>query len=344
MKCKRAVLTGDRQVQIETVDFPKVNGNPVIQVTHVGICGSDVHYWEEGSRFVGNISGHEYSGIILDPGKTSYQKGQRVVGYTQNPKNEPCGYCPECLGDDFDHCSNRTVKIAIGNEIEHPGAFSEYVTWFPSGMWALPDSITNQEAALIEPAAVALHAMGLSGIQPGQKVLVLGGGIIGQCVAEWARMYGAGMVVITETNAEKREKIRSFGIVDHAMDACAADLPEQLQALVPEGFDLFFDCVAYAEPVNMAIRALRRGGTGVLVGVSFQPLALDYYNTVVFQKRLQGSKGHVPADFEGVMAAIMHKKLDLKKYITRTIKLEDLQKVYEHIKASGEDIKVVVEF
>lgn len=343
MEYKRAVLYGDRQVRIETAEFPKVNGNPIIKVTHVGICGSDVHYWEEGGRFLGVVSGHEYTGVIEDPAGTPYQKGDRVVGYTQNPKNEPCGYCPSCLTDDFAHCTNRIVKIGVGSELEHPGAFSEYITWFPSGMFPLPDAISNREAALIEPAAVALHAISLSEMRPGDRVLVLGGGIIGQCCAEWARMHGAGMIAITETNHRKMERIREYGIVDHVLDGRAADLEQQLQDLAPGGFDLFFDCVAIAGPVNTAIRSLRRGGTGVLVGVSFAPLEIDYYSTVVFQKRLQGSKGHVPTDFLGVLAALEHKKLDLAKYITHTARLDDLQGTYERIKKQGDDIKIIVE-
>lgn len=344
MKCKRAVLDGKKKVRVETVDFPKVNGNPIIKVTHVGICGTDSSYWKMGDEFKGVVQGHEYAGVIVDPGNSSYKKGDRVVGYTQNPNAEPCGYCPNCLADKFDECTNRTVKISLGCELEHPGAFSEYLTWYPSGMFLLPESISNREAALIEPCAVALHAMSLSEIKPGNKVLVLGGGIIGQCVAEWARMYGAGMVAITETQAEKRERIKEFGIVDHVLDAMAPDLEDQFKALAPEGFDIFFDCIAIAEPVNMAIRTLKRGGTGVLVGVSFVPVPIDYYSAVVFQKRLQGSKGHVPDDFRGVIAALKSKTLNLEKYISRSIKLEKLQETYERINSVGDDIKVLIEF
>ena len=342
MLMKQAVWTGDRQVEIRQVPMPQVNGSPIIRVTDVGICGSDVHFWEEGSQHLGVHAGHEYSGVIYDPGTSGLKKGDRVVGYTQNPKNEPCGRCPHCLRGDFAHCENRIVKIGIGSEPEHPGAFAEYVSWFPSGVFLRPDSVSNEEAALIEPAAVALHAMSLSEMKPGANILILGGGIIGQCVAEWARMYGAGTIVLTETNPKKISFIRNAGIVDHVLNGLDPDVETQINALLPGGMDLFFDCVALESPFNMAIRNLKRGGTGVLVGVSMHPVSFDYYSTVVYQKRLQGSKGHVPADFQAVLAALTHGTIHLEKYITRRIRLDDLQQGFERIREQGDDVKVLV--
>ena len=342
MLMKQAVWTGDRQVEIRQVPMPQVNGSPIIRVTDVGICGSDVHFWEEGSQHLGVHAGHEYSGVIYDPGTSGLKKGDRVVGYTQNPKNEPCGRCPHCLRGDFAHCENRIVKSGIGSEPEHPGAFAEYVSWFPSGVFLLPDSVSNEEAALIEPAAVALHAMSLSEMKPGANILILGGGIIGQCVAEWARMYGAGTIVLTETNPKKISFIRNAGIVDHVLNGLDPDVETQINALLPGGMDLFFDCVALESPFNMAIRNLKRGGTGVLVGVSMHPVSFDYYSTVVYQKRLQGSKGHVPADFQAVLAALTHGTIHLEKYITRRIRLDDLQQGFERIREQGDDVKVLV--
>ena len=346
MNTKRARLVDKKKFVIEEVPFPAVNGNPVIKVTHVGVCGSDVHHWEEGTGADqgGLVLGHEYTGVIEDPGTSGLQKGQRVVGYTQNPEKEACGWCENCLKGDFEHCTNRVVKVALGCEPEHPGAYSEYVTWYPSAVWPLPDNVTNEEAAMIEPAAVGFHAVGLSEIKPGDKVLVLGGGIIGLCVAEWARTFGAEKIIMTELNPKKREMIESFGLVDKVMAADDPDLREKLAAEAPGGYDLFFDCVALEQPLNMAIGLLKRGGTGVLVGVAFHPVSVDLFETVVFQKRLQGSKGHTPADFKAVLRAMAAGKLDMKKYVTRRIALDDVQATFEDMKRTGTDIKVMICF
>lgn len=346
MKTKRARLVGKQEFIIEEVPFPKVNGNPIVKVTHVGVCGSDIHYWEEGigTEGEGIVLGHEYAGIIEKSGISGLKEGQRVVGYTQNPEKESCGWCENCQKGDFDHCTNRLVKIALGCEPEHPGAYSEYITWYPGAIYPLPETVSNEEAAMIEPAAVGLHAVGLSGIRPGDKVLILGGGIIAMCVAEWARIYGAGEIVLTELNKEKLEKIRSFGVVDKALDADAPDLKERLENEAPDGFDIFFDCIAVEKPLNMAVRLLKRDGIGILVGVNFHPVKFDLYETVVFQKRLQGSKSHTPDEFKAVLRAMASGKLDMKKYVSRRVDLEDIQSVFEEIRHNGNDFKVIIEF
>lgn len=343
MAYRQIVLTGNRQLEIRQAPDLKVNGSPVIKVTHVGICGSDVHMWELGDQYRGVVPGHEYTGIVVDPGNTSLKEGDRVLGYTQNTYDEPCGRCDACLSGNFDGCTQRKVKVSIGSELEHPGAMQEYMSWFPSGFFKIPDSVTNEEAALIEPASVALHGVSVSTMMPGDNVLVLGGGIIGQCVAEWARMYGAGTITLTETNPNKIQRIKEIGIVDNVLDAKSPDLEDQLKAIAPDGFDQFFECVALAEPVNMAIRLLKRRATGVLLGVAFKPIPIDYYSTVIFHQRLQGSKGHIPRDFMGTLAAMQHGKLDLKKYISKKIKLEDLQSNLERMSKQPDDIKVLIE-
>ncbi len=351
MQCKRARLIGEKQFQLETVEFPKVNGNPIIKVTHVGICGSDVHFWEDGNASGKDVVlGHEYTGIVEDPGTTGLKKGDRVVGYTQNPGNDPCGCCPACLAGNFAECPNRVVQVSLGCSTKHPGAYSEYVTWYPSGVYKLPDQVASDEAALLEPLAVGYHALKLSGIRSGAKVLILGGGIIGLGVAEWASVFGAEKIVMTELSAPKRERIEKLHVVDRLYAADDPDLEEKLLAEAPGGYDLVFDCVSLSAPFNMGLRLLRRGravedgGTCVVVGVNFKPISMDIYETVVFQKRILGSKGHTPDDFKAVLRALAAGKLALKKYITRRIRLEQVQETFEHLKAGGDDIKVLIEF
>ena len=345
MQCKRARLVDERRFTVETVEFPQVNGTPIIKVSHVGICGSDVHFWEDGAASGKDlVLGHEYTGVIVEPGNSGLKKGQRVVGYTQNPGGDYCGWCEECRKGNFAACANRVVQVSLGCSTRHPGAYSEYVTWFPSGMFPLPDHVGSDEAALTEPMSVGFHAMGLSGIRPGDKVLILGGGIIGLGVAEWANIFGAGKIVMTELSNPKRERIRSYQLVDGLYAADDSALEEKLRAEAPNGYDLVFDCVALEGPFNMGLKLLKRGGTCVAVGVSFKPISMDIYETVVFQKRIQGSKGHTPEDFKAVLRAISAGKLNLKKYITRRTRLDDIQSTFEGIKDGGDDIKVLIEF
>ena len=345
MKTTCAKLVGSKQFAIETVDFPPVNGSPIIRVTNVGICGSDVHLWELGDtpNYCGLVMGHEYSGIVEEPGNSGLKKGTRVVGYTQNPENEPCGTCPECLAGRFDQCTNRTVKVAIGCNLAHPGAYSQYVTWYPHAVYPLPDNVDNEEAAMIEPAAVGLHAVRLSGIQPGQTVLIMGGGIIGLCVAEWARTFGAKKIIMSELSPQKREVLQRFSVVDEILHAEDPELEQRLLGTYPDGVDLIFDCVAAQPTISLGLKVLRRGGTLVAVGVNRKPVQVDFYETVIRQKCIQGSKGHVAEEFQMVLRALASGKLKLKQYITARYPLEQIQEAFTQYQTNSANIKVMIQ-
>jgi len=207
---KYAVLSGNERFEIREGEL-KSNGCAVLQVTHVGVCGTDTSYWHEGERYRGVVIGHEYSGVVVAPGTNRALKpGDRVAGYTQNVFQEPCGHCEACLAGDWDHCTNRRVFTWKGGELGHPGAYSQYTTWFPHSLVKLPDNVTNEEGAMAEPFAVGLHAIQVSQVKPNDRVLILGGGIIGMSCAEWARTFGASEITVSELNPQKREIIRGY--------------------------------------------------------------------------------------------------------------------------------------
>ena len=211
---KYAVLSGNERFEIREGEL-KSNGCAVLQVTHVGVCGTDTSYWHEGERYRGVVIGHEYSGVVVAPGTNRALKpGDRVAGYTQNVFQEPCGHCEACLAGDWDHCTNRRVFTWKGGELGHPGAYSQYTTWFPHSLVKLPDNVTNEEGAMAEPFAVGLHAIQVSQVKPNDRVLILGGGIIGMSCAEWARTFGASEITVSELNPQKREIIRGYQVAD----------------------------------------------------------------------------------------------------------------------------------
>jgi len=341
---KSAVITGGRKIEIIEKPIPKVNKVPLVKVTHVGICGSDVHYWEEGEHFKGVTLGHEYTGIIEEDNSDSgLKKGDRVVGYTQNSLNEACGICFECINGNFDKCNNKTVKISVGCEVEHPGAYSEYISWFPHGVFKIPDSVSNEEAALTEPAAVGLHAVRLSEVHAGDKVVVFGGGIIGACVAEWVRIFGASNIIIVEKSIDKVAELEKLKIADTVLCSDEGNIKEKLLELSDGGFDLFFDCVGISSTVNLGLETLKRGKTGVAVGVNFDLVPVSYYDIVVRQLRLQGSKGHVPEEFKMVLRALENNTINLKKYISKKIALDEIQETMEMIKKDAKNFKILID-
>lgn len=341
---RSAVITGNKKIEIKETPVPNVNDVPLIKVTHVGICGTDVHYWQEGDSFVGVTLGHEYTGIIeKDNRECGFKKGDRVVGYTQNSFNEACGMCEACLKGDLSNCSNRSVKISIGCETEHPGAYSEYVSWFPSSIFKIPDSVENDEAALTEPAAVALHAVRLSGIQAGDKVSIFGGGIIGACIAEWARNFGASDITIIEKNKSKISAIKDLKIANNVLCSDDENIKQQMLQLSGGGFDLSFDCVGIQPTANLSLETLKRGKTCVAVGVNFELVPVNYYDVVVRQLRIQGSKGHVPEEFKMVLRALESRTINLRKYISKKIALEEIQETMETIVSDPKNFKVIID-
>ena len=342
---KYAVLVGNEKFEIRDGDF-KVNGNPIIKVTHVGVCGTDMSYWKNGDDYKDIVIGHEYTGIIEDPGNTNFRKGQRVVGHTQNNFNEPCGHCQNCLKGDFDNCTNRKIATWKGGELSHPGAYSELTTWFPKSIFPLPENLPNDEAALIEPFTVGLHAVRISDIKPGDKVLILGGGIIGLTVAEWVRTFGAAEITISEVNPIKIKNIISYGSADHVVNGLDENIQQQLQDISKGGYDIMIDCVGVPSAFDVGLKALKKEKKMRFTGVALPNVQfpIDYHALVFNEIIFKGSKGQTLDEFKMVMNAIANNKISVKKYITKRIKLHEIQQTFETAKKEGGiDTKILIE-
>ena len=338
-KVKYAVLTGDEQFEIREGNL-KTRGTPIIKVSHIGVCGTDMSYWKLGDHYKNQVIGHEFSGTIVDPSNNpNFQVGDRVTGYTQNIYNEHCGHCDNCLNGDFEHCSNKKVLTWKGGELNHPGCYSELTTWFPNSIFKLPDTVSNEEAALIEPLSVCLHAVSITDIRPNDKILILGGGMIGLGIAEWARSFGAGTIAITEVNEEKIKAIKGFGSTDHVIKGDAPDLAEQLSTASDGGFDVVFDCVGFPSAIAAGLSSfkpeVRAKKQFTAVALPHRAIEMNYDDIVLKEIVLRGSKGHTPDEFQTVIKAMAAKKIDVSKYITKIIPFAELQEGFEELKAIG---------
>jgi len=228
------VIQGPRKVAVQEVPDPQPDGkNVILRVGRIGICGSDVHIWEQGP--VGVIMGHEFCGTVADPGATGLKVGDKVISHSL----DPCRVCPACLRG-FGHACPNTFPNLMG--LNSPGCYAEYIAVRPDMALPMPD-LTFEEGAAIEPAAVGLHAIRRARVTAGDRVLVCGAGPIGLQAAMWARLAGAAYVALTSTNAYRAEKAREYGDATEVFDPNAPGAAETLIERSQGGFDVAIDCV-----------------------------------------------------------------------------------------------------
>ena len=291
MSMKALVYTGTREMSYRDEPAPaRVEGEVLIRVDAVGICGSDMHAYHghDPRRVPPLILGHELAGEILDgPGK-----GKRV---TVNPLIT-CGHCEYCVQGRNNLCANRTM---IG--MTRAGGFAEYLTTAAASVIDLPEGMSARAAALTEPAATALHAINtamrcLVRPLPECKALVIGGGAIGLLTSLLLRHYGCRHVRVAETNALRRESAQRAGageVFDPSGAAPAANSAE-----------LVIDAVGMKATRAMALAAVKPGGVIVHVGLGDWASEIDMRKLTLAEITLAGVYTYSTADLRAAAVAL----------------------------------------
>ncbi len=337
---KAVAIKGVRQFEIKDIPEPKSDGKKVIiEVSKTGICGSDIHYWVNGEP-KGLVMGHEFAGVVVDPGdRLDLVKGDRVTALPISP----CGECEACRNGDVQFCP-KTWNEAVGLSIDNPGGLTSKIAIRSDMVIKVPDNVTDEEVAMVEPLAVGLHAAHLGRIAVGDDVLVIGAGIIGLASAEFAKKEGASYVAITETNKARGEKAVDLGVADEYYDATDKDLVEKLMAKTNGGFDVVIECVGNGAAVNSAISMVKPGGIVVLVGVATD--AVPTYTVMAVMKELvvQGAIAYTYNEFKSCIDLISRKQVDVLKFVDDIVPLERVQEAYERL-TSGTDaaVKILVD-
>lgn len=330
MKCVK--IKGVKDLVVDTADKPtSKDGSMIIKVESCGICGSDIHNWELGSP-EGLILGHEFAGIVEDPGdRTDLKKGDRVTGLPISP----CKECDACLSGNYHYCKN-TWNNAVGLSLENSGGYAEYLSCRSDMVRLIPEEMSFDEAAMVEPSAVALHATNLADIKVGDKVLVIGAGIIGLMACEFAKLEGASYVCMVETNMKRAKKAVTIGKANEYYNA----LDEQTIPTLVEltgGFDKVIECCGNDAAVSEAIMATRNGGQIVLVGVSTKPITIPTVIAVMGEINITGSIAYTPKEFENCIDLIANKRLNVKKYIDDIIELEQAEEAFLRLTSNDSD-------
>jgi len=306
-----AVYRAPRRLTVEERTVPAIGPQDVlVEVSHCGICGTDLHLVLEGMGRPGSVGGHEYSGRIVALGDRveGWALGDPVVGGPQ----PGCGSCEYCRSGRPVLCSGRPL-IDLD---EFEGAFAEYVRVRASQLVRVPDHLPLRSAALAEPLAVALHALTRSGIRPGQRALVMGAGPIGLLVVATLRARGIEDVTVSEPAAARRSRALEVGAahVQHPEELEAQGLPFRL---VGSPVDVVFECSGRPAAMESGLTQLKRAGTLVLVRTGLARPTFDHNRILLNELVVTGAFNYDAGGFEEALRLLDSGALPVEQLIER---------------------------
>ena len=331
---------GRRQVRLEDLPLPEPSPNEVVlRVAYCGICGTDIEEYASGPLLIpvtphpltGRMApltlGHEFAGTVAARGSEvkTLNVGDRVVP-------EICLYCGTCVYCRAGKHALCQSWAAIG--LHTDGGLADYVSVPAEACSRLPDSVTDQEAALIEPLEVAVRAVRKANLDRGGTLVITGAGPIGLLVLQVARAAGAGRIIVVEPREARRKLAGTLGA-----DSTIVEVVGELAA------DAAIECAGRSESVQTAFESVRKGGRVVLVGIPTGSLSLDLMPLISGERQVVGSIQHQRGeDLEVALKLVTDRKVDLTALISDVIPLSAVAGYLENSgSATNDAIKVIVD-
>lgn len=329
---RAAVWHGAQDVRIENLPGPPAppKGQVQVEVLWCGICGTDLHEYLGGPLYIPAgaphpltgvqapvVIGHEFSGrvIALGPDVNGFAIGDRIavcpiIG---------CGGCRWCQSGSMAQCH----KVAFVGTSWHGGGFAERLNVFAYQCCRLPDSISDEAGALVEPFSSTVRAMLRAGVGPSDRVAVVGAGPIGLMALMAARILGSKQIATVELAASRIEAAKQCGATS-VINPCEADPITQAESMTDgEGFDVVVECAGQESTGLLAGRLTRTRGRLIVMGVFEKPALLDYTDLVFREKSIIGSMSGYGC-FNVALKMMEHPRFRNEALITRRIALEDL--------------------
>ena len=317
----------------------------LIAINYTGICGSDVHYWAEGriGSFILKdpmVLGHESAGTIVSVGSavTTLKPGDRIAlepGY-------PCRRCPACLSGHYNLCAD--MHFAASPPVD--GTLAGFYSSPEDFCYKLPDHVSLQEGALIEPLAVAVHIVKQAEVKPGQSVVVMGAGPVGLLCCAVAKAYGASKIVSVDIQPQRLEFAASYAATHTftpervtAEDNAARLLQEC--GLGPDGADAVIDASGAEPSIQTSLHVVRRGGVYVQGGMGKPDITFPIMALCMKEVTAKGSFRYGSGDYKLAVELVSSGKVDVKKLITGTVKFEEAEQAFKNVKA-GKGIKILI--
>lgn len=343
MRNRAAFMTDLRKMEIRDIPYPEAKDNEVIvQMEYVGICGSDVHYYEKGriGSFVVNgdfILGHEGAGTIVSIGKdvSSHYIGERVA----LEPGIPCGHCYYCKTGNYHLCPD----VRFLATPPYDGCFMNYIAYPADMVFTLPHSVSSEEGALVEPLAVGIHAVEQGDVKLGDSIVILGSGCIGLMTLLAAKARGASDITVVDIMDNRLEKAMEMGAA-RVINARKEDVLVAVDKITNgRGMDIAFETAGSEITAKQTAHLIRRGGTAVLVGMtSNNSFEYDFAALMAKEATIRmvfRYKNIYPA----AISAIAHGNIDLSKLNPTEYSFSDIADAFEdNINHKNDITKIVI--
>lgn len=338
MKNQAIFMQGVNHMGFQEVPVPEIREKEVlVKVDVVGICGSDVHYYQHGriGDFVVEgdfILGHECAGEVVSVGSavTTLAVGDRVA----LEPGKTCGQCEFCKTGKYNLCPD----VEFFATPPYHGVFQNYVAHPENMCFKLPENVSNTEGALVEPLAVGLHASGIGNVKLGDTVVIFGAGCIGLVTLLAAKARGASTVILVDVLENRLAKAVALGAT-HVINARAEDVLKKIDTLTAgHGAQVVIETSGAEIAVKQTADVVKRGGTVVLVGMT--PGDEVSYNFM----KLMGKEGEVKTIFRYrnlypvAINAIASGAINVKDIVSHEFNFCDTQKAFDYVVDNAQDV------
>ncbi len=333
---RAAVYCGTEDIQVKDVAEPEVGpGDILVCVGYSGICGGDlwIYAGKHPRAKPPLVPGHEVYGRIERVGHdvTAWKEGMRVVLFPAIP----CGKCAPCREGNAHVCE--TLRV-IGNDRD--GGFTEFVKVQPEHLFAIPDNLLDEQAALVEPLAVGVHAVQNSTFRVGDTALVTGGGPIGNLVAQVLRASGARDVVVSEVKKYRRELAAKMGFA--VIDPTAETVEQGLQRTLGSRFaDIVFEATGIPAAIQDAIKGCKVRGHISFVGIPKALPQVDILGILFKEIFTSSARMYSRKDYRGAISLLERGAIDVLPLIEK-VPLKDAPEAFHKLKAADTSLKILL--
>jgi (R,R)-butanediol dehydrogenase / meso-butanediol dehydrogenase / diacetyl reductase len=321
-----------KPLSIETVPDPTPRaGEVVVKIGRCGICGSDLHMTEDPAygKGAGDVLGHEFAGEVVALGKGA--EGLVLGDLVSVIPLQSCGHCASCKAGDIAWCDQFGLQ---------GGGYAEYAVTKPNQCIKLPTSTSLADGAIIEPLAVALHGVNMSGLKAGDRILILGAGPIGLAVAFWARRKGAVDIVIQDISDFQHVRARALGATGFVVDP--EDPIGGAERALGGKADIVFECVGIPGLIEQAVSQVRKRGTILLLGLCTKPDSFNSFAMLSKEVRLVTAAFFTRGEYETALDALDAGAAEPRLLVTDVISLADTPARFEALRTRTHDCKVLI--